>query len=372
MTDLKKQYQSIKAEIDAAIQEVLDSAAFIQGKQVGLFEEEICRHFGCRFAVGVASGTEALVLALAALGIGPDDEVITTPFTFIATAEAINRVGARPVFCDIDPVTYNIDVNKIGSKITKRTKGILPVHLYGLPCPMDRILSIAEKHNLRIIEDCAQSFGAEYGNKKVGTFGDCGTLSFFPAKNLGCFGDGGMVITNDEETAKKLGMLRTHGASGKYIYSLNGFNSRLDTLQAAILRVKLRHIDNWITQRIDNADYYNQLLAEVPQVKIPSWGDRVKHSFNYYTLRIQGDRQHLQDTLKDQGVPTAVFYPLSLHLQEVYKEMGHKAGDFPVSEEAQDQVLSLPMYPELSKEDIGKIVEVIKSFYNACLPQSHQ
>jgi dTDP-4-amino-4,6-dideoxygalactose transaminase len=359
MTDLKAQYESIKDEIDSAIKEVINESGFILGKQVDLLEEEIAKYLGVKFAVGVASGTDALVLALIALGIKKGDEVITTPFTFIATAEAICRSGAKPVFCDIDYSTYNIDPDKIEAKITKNTKAIIPVHLYGLPCEMHKILSIATEYKLKVIEDCAQSFGAEYKNKKVGSFVDCGCLSFFPAKTLGCYGDGGMVVTQDEEVAKKIKMLRNHGSATKYFYGMHGFNSRLDTLQAAVLRVKLRYIDKWIEKRIQNARHYNDSLAKTPGIIVPNFPIDSKHAFNYYTIRIKNNRDQIQKKLKANGVPAAIYYPLCLHLQEIYANLGYKKGDFPVAEDAQNEVLSLPMYPELTTDQIQYISEII-------------
>lgn len=369
MTDLKSQYDSIKPAIDAAIQSVINESSFIQGKQVSLLEEEIARYFGVKFAVGVASGTDALVLALIALGIGHNDEVITTPFTFIATAEAISRVGAKPVFCDIEPDNYNIDPDKIEEKITSRTKALLPVHLYGMPCQMHKIMAIVKQYNLKLVEDCAQSFGSEYKNKKVGSFGDCGCLSFFPAKTLGCYGDGGMIITDKEEVAQKAKILRNHGSDKKYYYGMHGFNSRLDTLQAAILRVKLKYIDEWINKRIENAKYYNELLEGLSSIVVQGLSPKgtvpehteYKHTFNYYTIRIQNNkRQDIQNRLKEKGIPSAIYYPLCLHLQEVYKALGYKKGDFPVAEQTQEEVLALSMCPELTKAQIQQIVKVIK------------
>lgn len=360
LTDLKLQYDGIKDEMDFAIKKVINETNFILGPEVKTFEEEIAKYFGVKFAVGVASGTDALVLSLLALGIGQGDEVITTPFTFIATAEAISRVGAKPVFCDIEYETFNIDPNKIRVSVTKKTKAILPVHLYGLPCELKKITAVAAEFNLRVIEDCAQSFGSEYEGKKVGSVGDCGCLSFFPAKTLGCYGDGGMVIVNDEAVAERLKMLRNHGSAAKYFCSLHGFNSRLDTLHAAILRVKLRYIDNWITKRINNAFLYNKNLTDISNISVPMIPGNVKHSFNYYTIRIKKVRNALQEALKKDGIASAVYYPLSLHMQEVYNDLGYKAGDFPISEEAQQEVLSLPMYPEMMPETIQKITDIVK------------
>ena len=369
MTDLHAQYSEIKPEIDAAIQSIIDKSSFIQGKQVGLFEEEIAKYFNVKFAVGVASGTDALVLALTALGVTKGDEVITTPFTFIATAEAISRVGAAPVFCDIDYATYNIDADQIEEKITPKTKAIIPVHLYGLACDMGKIKTIAAKHKLKVIEDCAQSFGSEYNNEKVGAFGDCGCLSFFPAKTLGCYGDGGMIVTNSEEMANRIKILRNHGSVKKYIYGIHGFNSRLDTMQAAILRVKLRYIDNWINKRIENARFYNEFFSQTgdiltPVVQgLPSQGNKseYKHSFNYYTIRIKNNkRERVQNNLSEKSIPSAIYYSLCLHLQDVYRDLGYKEGDFPIAEKTQEEVLSLPMYPELNKTQIENIADSVK------------
>ena len=360
LTDLKAQYESIKGEIEVAIAEVLKETNFILGKQVGLLEQEIAQYLGVKYAAGVASGTDALVLSLAALGIKEGDEVITTPFTFIATAEAISRVGARPVFCDIDERTYNINPAQIEKKISDSTKAILPVHLYGLPCAMDEILSISKKHNLKIIEDCAQSFGAEYKGKKAGSLGDCGCFSFFPGKNLGCYGDGGMVATNEVEIAEKLKILRNHGSKDKYFYVTHGFNSRLDTLQAAIVRVKLKYIDKWVNQRIACASTYNELLKGIPNLSLPQEPTYAKHAFNYYTIRVKKSRSNIQERLRENGIASAIYYPLCLHLQEVYQGLGYKKGDFPVAERCQEEVLSLPIYPELTQKQIQAIAQVIK------------
>jgi len=357
MTDLKAQYESIKDEIVLAVAEVIAQSNFILGKQVSLFEQEVAKYLDIKYAVTVASGTDALVLALAALGIGAGDEVITTPFTFIATAEAISRCGAIPVFCDIEPETFNLDPSKIEKKITSKTKAILPVHLYGLACNMKEMVRIAKANNLRVIEDCAQSFGSEYGNKRLGGFGDCSCFSFFPAKTLGCYGDGGMVATNDEDVAQRLLSLRNHGqdSKNKYIYHMHGFNSRFDTLQAAVLRVKLKYIDKWITKRIENARIYNDLLSGSKFLITPKVPQDLSHTFNYYTVRIGKNRDSVKDKLKEKGIPSAVYYPLCLHLQEVYKDLGYKQGDFPIAEQSQAEVLSLPMYAELTKEMIQNI-----------------
>jgi len=360
LVDLKVQYKSIKKEIDLAIKKAINDSDFILGKELKLFEEEIAKYFNVNFAVGVASGTDALFLSLRALDIKDNDEVITTPFTFIATSESIVRVKAKPVFVDIDYDTFNISSKEIEKKITNKTKAILLVHLFGMPCEMNRILEIARKYNLKVIEDCAQSFGSEYKNKKTGTFGDAGCLSFFPSKNLGCFGDGGIVITNNKDVYEKIRILRNHGSIDKYYYKMHGVNSRLDTIQAAILRVKLKYIDKWIEKRIELAKYYNKLLDNKENIITPKIPSYVKHSFNYYTIRVKKHRDFIKDYLKKNGVSCGVYYPLCLHLQDVYKFLGYKPSDFPVAEEAQREVLSLPIYPELSKIKIRIIKNLIE------------
>jgi dTDP-4-amino-4,6-dideoxygalactose transaminase len=363
LVDLKKQYQSIKDEINAAIEQVILDTNFILGYQVERLEQDVSRYYNVKYAVGVASGTDALVLSLIACGIGQGDDVITTPFTFIATAEAISRIGATPIFCDIDEKTYNLDPDKVRKKITPSTRAILPVHLYGLACDMEEILTLAREYNLKVIEDCCQAFGAEYKGKKIGSLGNAGCLSFFPGKNLGAYGDGGMVITNEEEIAWKIRMLRNHGSKAKYYYGMHGFNSRLDTMQAAILLVKLRYIDNWIKRRQENAGLYNQMLSNM-DVICPFVPDYARHCFNYYTIRLKKDRDIVQKYLTKNGIAHAIYYPLCLHLQEIYKNLAYKNNDFPVAERLQGEVLSLPMYPELTLEEIKKICQVIGKVKN--------
>jgi len=375
LVDLKAQYTSIKEEIDEAILEVVGRGQFILGPEVEAFESEIASYLGVKYAVGVASGTDALQLALLACGIKPGDEVITTPFTFIATAESIAKCGATPVFVDIDPKTYNIDPEKIEQLLKSKTRpkseskskitALLPVHLYGQPATMERILDIARKHNLKVIEDCAQALGAEYKGKKAGSLGDAGCLSFFPSKVLGAYGDGGMVVTNDPEIAETVRILRVHGSKTTYRHVMHGFNSRLDALQAAILRVKLKHLDRWNELRRSKAALYTQLLSRVDGIE-PLYSEKnCKSSCNYYTIRIKDprlSRDELRKHLESKGIQTMIYYPLSLHLQEVYKYLKHKSGDFPESEQAQEQVLTLPIYPELEQAQIERIVEVIKHF----------
>jgi len=362
--DLKAQYKSIEEEINIAIHRVLQNGQFILGTEVKAFEDEMAAYCGTKFAVGVASGTDALHLALIACGIKPDDEVITTPFTFIATAESIAKCGAKPVFADIDPRTYNIDPAQIESKITSKTRAILPVHLYGQPAEMERIVEMARKHRLKIVEDCAQALGAEYKGNKVGSLGDAGCLSFFPSKNLGAYGDGGMVVTNDTNIAETVRILRVHGSKATYQHVMHGFNSRLDALQAAVLRVKLKHLDRWNELRRGKTMFYNRLLSQVGGIEPPHIEKHSKSSCNYYTISLKDsrlNRDQLRKHLESGGIQTMVYYPLSLHLQEVYKYLGHKPGDFPQSEQAQDQVLSLPLYPELSDEQIEEVVKEIKT-----------
>ncbi|MEK6715181.1 MAG: DegT/DnrJ/EryC1/StrS family aminotransferase [Candidatus Omnitrophota bacterium] len=367
LLDLKKQYQSIKPEIDKAIQDVLDSGSFILGENVRLLEEEIAAFTGVKLAVGVASGTDALELSLMALGIGQGDEVITTPFTFIATAEAICAVGAKPVFCDIKLDDYNIDPKEVRKKISKKTKAIIPVHLYGHPCRMDELLEIAKEYNLKVIEDCAQAIGSEYKGKKVGSFGDCGAFSFFPSKNLGAYGDGGIAVTSNKELADKMRILRVHGAVDKYHHSFKGRNSRLDELQAAILRVKLKYLDKWNEARRKNAAIYNKLFLKTGLEKklvLPKELPDCKHTYHVYAVRSK-KRDKLQEFLKTQGVATLMHYPIPIHIEEVYKYLGYKKGDFPNAELVASTIISLPMYPELKEEEIEYVVEAIKRFYNS-------
>jgi dTDP-4-amino-4,6-dideoxygalactose transaminase len=365
MTDLRFQHDSIRGEVDAAIRGVIESGQFILGPEVQAFEEEMAAYCGTRYAIGVASGTDALLLALLACGIGPGDEVITTPFTFIATVESIVKCGARPVFVDIDPRTYNLDAAQVPGKVTPRTRALLPVHLYGQPAALGPVMEVAARHHLKVIEDCAQAVGATYDGKKVGSVGDAGCLSFFPAKNLGAYGDGGMVITSDRDIADRVRLLRGHGAKTTYFHTAHGFNSRLDALQAAILRVKLKHLDHWNTMRRANTRLYNELLRTVEGIEPMFFADRGESSCNYYTVRLTAtrlDRQELRAHLDGRGIQTNVYYPLSLHLQEVYQDLGYHPGDLPHSELAQREVLSLPMYPELSDEEIRAVVAAIAEF----------
>ncbi|MDD4910460.1 MAG: DegT/DnrJ/EryC1/StrS family aminotransferase [Candidatus Omnitrophica bacterium] len=362
--DLRLQYQSIKGEIDGAIQRVLDSGSFILGENVRRLEEEVASFLGVKFAVGVASGTDALELALRALNIGENDEVITTPFTFLATSEAVCSVGARPVFADIDLDTYNIDPEEVRRKVTKKTKAIIPVHLYGQPCRMDELIKIARDHNLMIIEDCAQAIGAEYKGRKVGSFGDCGCFSFYPSKNLGAYGDGGVAVTDNQDIADRLRVLRVHGCRERYYCVTRGRNSRLDELQAAILRVKLRYLNKWNEQRIEKAEVYNELFKKSglsEELAIPGTIREGRHVFHLYVIRLK-QRDELLKFLKAKDIIGAVHYPLPLHLQEIYKELSYKKGDLPNAELAAEEVISLPLYPEITKEEITAVAEAVKEF----------
>ena len=360
LLDLKAQYATIKDEIKAAIDEVLESQYFILGPKVQKFEEEIADYCNVQHAVGVASGSDALLLALMAIDIGYGDEVITTPYTFFATAGSISRLGAKPVFVDIDPKTYNINPNLIEERITDKTKAIIPVHLYGQCADMDPILEIGKKYNLCIIEDTAQAIGAEYKVRKAGSMGDMGCLSFFPSKNLGGYGDGGMVITNHADLAEKIRVLRAHGAKPKYYHSLIGLNSRLDALQAVVLSVKLKYLDGWSRARRQNAENYNHLFSDTnvvtPYVELYNY-----HIYNQYIIRV-GKRNELQAFLKERNIGTEIYYPVSLHLQECYADLGYLKGDFPESEEAAQETLALPIYSELTEEQQTTVADAIKEF----------
>lgn len=358
--DLKVQYNQIKQEIDSAIKNVVESTQFILGPDVSELEKEIGQYCKTKYAIGVASGTDALLLPLMAIGLTSGDEVITTPFTFIATAEVIAFLGAKPVFVDIDYDTMNIDSSKIEKAITKKTKAIIPVHLYGQCADMDPILEIAKKNNLFVLEDAAQAFGAEYKNKKAGTIGNAGAFSFFPSKNLGCYGDGGMIITNDEKLADKIAMLRVHGSKKRYEHKYIGINGRLDTIQAAILRVKLRHFENWIKLRKEKFDYYSEKLKDI--VLVPEEKEYNKYVCHQYTIRTS-KRDELSKYLNDLSIPTAIYYPKPLHLQEAFAYLGYKNGDFPVSERCAREVLSLPFFPEITYEQQDIIIKSIKEFF---------
>ena len=359
--DLSGQHKSIDKELKSAVGAVLDSQRFVLGKNCEELESRFARKIGAKFAVGLASGTDALYLSLLALGIGPGDEVITTPFTFFATAGAISRTGARPVFSDIDADTFNIDPDKIVRAITRKTKAILPVHLFGLPCDMSAITEIARRHSLRVVEDAAQSFGAIHHSRQTGSIGDTGCFSFYPTKNLGGAGDGGMLTTSSVKIAEKIRLLRDHGSRKKYYHELIGTNSRLDEMQAAILLVKLKHIDKWNNSRNRHAALYNKGLAALP-IQTPKTPKGTKHVFHLYSI-VTKKRDALESCLKKAGIGSGVYYPLPLHLQPCYKGLGYKKGDFPISERVADQILSLPIYPELSKSDQERVVKALRAFF---------
>ncbi|MBM2840154.1 MAG: transcriptional regulator [Bacteroidetes bacterium] len=363
MVDVVGQYQRIKPEVDAAIQRIIESGQFILGKEVGEFECQVAGYLGAKYAVGCASGTDALQIAMMALGVGPGDEVITTPFTFVATTETIVLLGAKPVYVDIDPNTYNIDPSRIESAITPRTKAIIPVHLYGQAADMGPIMEIAGKRGLKVIEDSAQALGASYKGKKVCTFGDASCISFFPSKNLGAFGDAGMVVCNDPALYEKLRMIVVHGSKVKYHHEILGVNSRLDTMQAAILSVKLRHLENWNTARRKFASRYDELLRGTP-VTTPYVSPVGTHIFHQYTIRA-AKRDDLAAHLKERGIPHAIYYPIPLHLQKAFAVAGKRKGDFPITEQACDEVLSLPMHTELTDEQQGYVAQAIRDFYSS-------
>lgn len=355
--DLKAQYRSIKSEIDAAVLGVLDSAQFVLGQEVEAFEKEFAEYCQAKYAIGVNSGTSALHLALLAAGIGPGDEVVTIPFTFVATVAAIVYTGARPVFVDIEPQSFNMDVNQIEKAITKRTKAILPVHLYGQPADMDPILDIARKYGLVVIEDAAQAHGAEYKGRRVGGLGDLGCFSFYPGKNLGAYGEGGAVTTNNDRFAREVRALRDWGQQQKYHHVMKGYNYRLESLQGAVLRVKLRHIEAWTEQRRHRAARYDELLSS-SRVRTPLEMPYARHVYHVYAVRTS-QRESLQPTLSGKNIQTGIHYPIPVHLQQAYAELGYGIGDFPCSEQIAQEVLSLPMYAELPEASQSYVADCI-------------
>ncbi len=357
MVDLKRQYHNLKKEIDAAIGCVLEETRFILGPNVAALEQEVATYHDLPYAVGVANGTDALLLALRACGIEAGDEVITTPFTFIATAEVIALLNAKPVFVDILPDTYNIDCGQIEQKITSRTRAIIPVHLFGHPADMDAIMSIAGKHDLKVIEDCAQAFGAVYRGRKVGSIGDIGCFSFFPSKNLAGYGDGGMIITKSEELAGKVQMLRNHGSAKRYYHQEVGYNSRLDEMQAAIIRIKLKKIDEFNAARRRNAAAYCAAIKSHNLI-LPTTSEDCEHVYHQFTIRAQ-NRDLLAGALQEKDVASAVYYPVPLHRQDVFLRLYGNPATMPQSEKCSQEVLSLPMFPELTQEEIGFIAEII-------------
>jgi len=362
--DLKAQYRTIKAEIDAAIQGVMESQQFILGPEVESFEKDIATYTQTQFAVACASGSDALLLALMALEVGPGDEVVTTPFTFVATAGSIARLGARPVFVDIYPDTYNLDSEKLAAAISPRTKAIIPVHLFGMAADLDSIMVLANARGIPVIEDAAQAIGAGYRGQPVGGIGRCGCFSFFPSKNLGGAGDGGMLTTGDGEFADRLRVLRNHGGHSKYECELIGMNSRLDALQAAILRVKLRYLDEWTEGRQRNAARYAEVFKSRGLdriLRLPRVQAGCTHIYNQYVIRAPR-RDELKEHLRSCGVPSEIYYPIPLHLQRAFAYLGHKPGDLPASEAASREVLALPIFPEMTTEQQDLVVESIASF----------
>ncbi len=363
--DLSAQFNSIGSEVTSAIMRTMGTQRFILGPEVEQLESEIAAYVGCRFAIACASGSDALMLALMALEVGPGDEVITTPFTFVATAGAIARVGATPVFVDIDPVTYNLDPTAVVDAISARTRAVIPVHLYGLSADMNPFLSAAEERNVAVVEDAAQALGAEYHGVKAGNIGTIGCFSFFPSKNLGCAGDGGMVTTNDPSLADRLRVLRVHGSRRKYRAEVLGVNSRLDALQAAILRVKLPHLESWTAARRKNADLYRNLVrskALDQNVATPLETPGTRHVYNQFVIRVK-ERDELRRHLSNCGIPTEIYYPEALHLQPAFAYLGYKADAFPHAETATREVLALPIFPELTLDQLTRVIEAIAQFY---------
>ncbi len=366
MVDLDAQYQSIKPEIDTAIANVIKDGAFVGGKYVEEFEKNFARFCNVQFAIGLNSGTDALYLALGAMGIGEGDEVITTPFSFFATSESISRIGAKPVFVDIDPNSYNINEELLETAITSKTKAIIPVHLYGKPANMKEIMRLANIYKLRVIEDACQAVGALCDGEKVGGIGDIGCFSFYPSKNLGAYGDGGMLTTNNDEFAEKVRLLHNHGAKKKYYHDEIGVSSRLDGMQAAILDAKLKHLEEWNTKRFAVAQLYDKYLKDVKGIRLSDFelDSNNTHIYHQYTVRVtKGKRDELAKFLNSKGISTMIYYPVPLHLSKANKYLEYKENDMPNAEKASEDVLSLPIYPELEEAKIKYITEQIKLFY---------
>ena len=367
--DLVRQYKLISDDIDAAVLNVVRSGRYIGGAIINEFEEAFSQAVGTTQCVSCNSGTDALYLALRAFNIGPGDEVITTPFTFIATAETISLVGAKPVFVDIDQNTFNLDLNALEAAITPQTKAIIPVHLFGQPVDMTRLMAIAQQYNLYVIEDCAQATGATWGNKPVGSIGHVGCFSFFPTKNLGTCGDGGAVTTNDPAIAQTIRIIKEHGSQVRYYHDTVGINSRLDSIQAAVLQVKLRYLTQWNEQRRDVAQRYHQLLQPISQIQLPQEIEGGTHVWNQYTILVEDKgnqdtpfRDRLKENLQKQGIISMIYYPIPLHLQTVYQSLGYQPGDFPVTEKVSREVLSLPMFPDLSFEEQEQVAYALKDY----------
>jgi dTDP-4-amino-4,6-dideoxygalactose transaminase len=362
--DLAAQYAAVGQEIRTAVEKVLASQQFILGREGAALETEIAGFCGAAHGVGVASGTDALILALRACGVQAGDEVLIPPFTFVATGSAVSAIGAKPVFADIRPDTYNLDPSDLVRRVTQETKAIIAVHLYGLSADMEPILNFAQEKGLRVIEDNAQAIGATYKGRKTGSMGDAACLSFYPTKNLGAYGDAGMIVTNSSELAARVRTLRNHGQSAKYVSSEAGWNSRLDEIQAAILRVKLRYLPEWQRARQAHAAAYSKLLLGIPGIAPPLIPENYEHVFHQYTIRVE-KRDALRQALSERNIGNAVYYPVPLHLQPLYAALGHKAGDFPHAEHAAKEVISLPMYPELRPEQIARVAGTVAEFVTA-------
>jgi dTDP-4-amino-4,6-dideoxygalactose transaminase len=360
--DLKAQYQSIKTEVNQAVLNVLENCNFILGREVEEFEKNFAQFVGAQYAIGVSTGLDALRLALEALNIGSGDEVIIPANTFIATALSVSAVNARPVLVDIDPLTYNIAPNLIEAVITPKTKAIMPVHLYGQACDMTAIMEIAKHYNLKVIEDACQSHGSHYKNGCTGTFGEIGCFSMYPGKNLGAYGDAGLIVTSDKELADKMSRLRNYGQKQKYYHSEKGLNNRLDTLQAAVLSVKLKYLADWNAKRAHNASLYKQSLLGIEQIHAPEIATDRDHIFHLYVIQVK-ERERLQKFLSEKGITTIIHYPVPIHLQEAYSDLGYRLGDFPVTEKFANEIVSLPMYPELQPEQIKYVSSMIAEFY---------
>ncbi|MGZ3885003.1 MAG: DegT/DnrJ/EryC1/StrS family aminotransferase [Bacteroidia bacterium] len=370
MVDLKGQYEKIKTEVDAAISDVINNTAFINGPAVKEFQADLERYLGVKHVIPCANGTDALQIAMMALGLKPGDEVITADFTYVATAEVIGLLGLKPVLVDVYPDTFDINIEAIEKNISPKTKAIVPVHLFGQCADMERIMALAEKHKLAVIEDVAQAIGADYTfsdgrTRKAGTIGTIGCTSFFPSKNLGCYGDGGAMYTNDDELAKKMKMISHHGQSVQYVHDVLGVNSRLDTIQAAILKVKLKKLDEYAAARNKVADQYDKAFAHHPKLKIPKRVKNSTHVFHQYTLQLIGaDRTRLREQLAERGIPAMIYYPIPLHLQKAYADARYKAGDFPVTEQLCASVISLPMHTELHEETVKFITDTVLELIN--------
>ena len=366
LLDLKEQNDALRPEIEAALGKVLDTNGFILGSEVAALEKELAEYCGTKHAIGCASGTDALLLALMAFDISSGDEVITTPYSFFATVSSITRLGAKPVFVDIDPKTYNLDVSQIEAKITEKTKAIQPVHLYGQCAHMEALRKISEKHSIPLVEDAAQAIGAEENGKRAGAMSEVGCFSFYPSKNLGGMGDGGFMTTDDDALAHKLFALRVHGSFERYYHKWVGLNSRLDGFQGAVLRIKLPHLDSWSDNRKTNADYYRQLFTDAgltEQLTLPYERENVRHIYNQFVIRVPEKRDELRKFLTENEIGTDVYYPVSLHLQECFEYLNYKEGDFPESEKASRETLAIPIFPELKKEQQEFVVEKIAEFF---------